>query len=117
MGDVDPDEATMLFVLLEDGAGHIDYNDFSRGCLRLRQAPKAIDVVTILHEQRQIKRTCASLEMEIACLLDAMSAEHRNYGSCLSAKTTATAPNSPSARSLPGKTGTRGSNSDEWLLE
>lgn len=48
--EVDPDEAMALFHLLDlDGSNSIEYEEFVRGCLRLRGSAKAIDVLSLLH--------------------------------------------------------------------
>merc|ERR1712232_557083 len=51
--DVNPDEAETLFKVLDlDGSGHIDYDEFVHGCLRLKGNAKAIDFFTLQHDQK-----------------------------------------------------------------
>merc|ERR1740121_2061867 len=53
--DVNVSEAASLFELLDsEGIGTIGYNEFVGGCMRLRKAAKAIDVITLMHETREI---------------------------------------------------------------
>lgn len=53
--DVEIQEATELFKLLDlDRSGEVDYEEFLNGCLRLRGNAKAIDLVTLLLENRRL---------------------------------------------------------------
>merc|ERR1740121_21800 len=53
--DVNVSEAASLFGLLDgDGVGTIGYNEFVGGCMRLRKAAKSIDVITVMHEAREL---------------------------------------------------------------
>jgi hypothetical protein len=55
--DVDPGEARGLFKLLDaNGSGVIDSEEFIMGCLRLRGNAKAIDLATIMYENRRWNR-------------------------------------------------------------
>lgn len=55
--NVNPFEAASLFALLDnDESGTIDYNEFVGGCMRLRQAAKAIDIIMVMHEAQEIHR-------------------------------------------------------------
>lgn len=61
---VNPFEAASLFALLDDDkSGTIDYNEFVGGCMRLRQAAKAIDIIMVMHEAQEIQRVvCEFIE-------------------------------------------------------
>lgn len=53
--DVEVQEAMELFHLLDlDRSGEVDYEEFLNGCLRLRGQAKAIDLVTLLLENRRM---------------------------------------------------------------
>merc|ERR1740121_2745447 len=50
-------EAASLFDLLDtDESGEIEYSAFVGGCMRLRQAAKAIDVIMVMHENREMAK-------------------------------------------------------------
>lgn len=56
--NVNPEEAASLFHLLDsDQSGSIDYDEFVGGCMRLRGAAKAIDIIMVLHEARQLAKS------------------------------------------------------------
>jgi len=52
--DLDPCEAKGLFVLLDaDQSGRVEAEEFIMGCLRLRGTAKAIDLATLMYENRR----------------------------------------------------------------
>jgi hypothetical protein len=52
--DLDPNEASSLFKLCDaDGNGTVDPEEFVMGCLRLRGGAKAIDLATLMYENRR----------------------------------------------------------------
>merc|ERR1711920_1143044 len=55
--NVNPLEAASLFsVLDDDDSGTIDYCEFVGGCMRLRQAAKAIDIIMVMHEAQEVQK-------------------------------------------------------------
>jgi len=56
--DINPSEAHLLFELIDsDGSGEVDYAEFVGGCMRIRGAAKAIDVILLLHEVLALRKT------------------------------------------------------------
>mmetsp|Transcript_17201 Transcript_17201/g.31705 ORF Transcript_17201/g.31705 Transcript_17201/m.31705 type:complete len:615 (+) Transcript_17201:3-1847(+) len=73
--EVDPDEAMALFHLLDlDGSNSIEYEEFVRGCLRLRGSAKAIDVLSLLHGVKAISNNLNDYMEDMgACLEEVIS--------------------------------------------
>merc|ERR1719440_1645900 len=52
--DLDPSEARSLFKLMDaDQSGTVEAEEFVMGCLRLRGTAKAIDLATLMYENRR----------------------------------------------------------------
>ena len=52
---LDPAEATGLFHLLDiESEGSVSINRFVMGCLRIRGGAKAVDVLTLLYENKRL---------------------------------------------------------------
>lgn len=63
--DVDMHEATILFTLLDvDGIGEVNMLEFVNGCIKLRGQAKAIDLITVLWENRRMARVFAAHRIE-----------------------------------------------------
>lgn len=61
---VDVHEVGVLFDLIDtDGSGNITAPEFCEGLVRMRGQARAIDVITLLHENRRLMRKCEKIEM------------------------------------------------------
>merc|ERR1719401_526290 len=54
-------EVTALYNILDDGEGEVAFEEFLSGAMRLKGAAKAIDAITIAHEQHKIKQKIDSV--------------------------------------------------------
>merc|ERR1712232_1335168 len=64
---VHTDEANGLFELLDDDdSGEVDVDEFVSGILRLKGAAKAVDMATLLYENKKIFRKINKLYSKIA---------------------------------------------------
>merc|ERR1719197_600483 len=52
--ELEVNEITGLFELLDDGDGRISFEEFLSGVLRLRGGAKSVDLVTLLYENKKI---------------------------------------------------------------
>jgi hypothetical protein len=75
--EVDVEEACELFRLLDiDKSGEVDYEEFLNGCLRLRGNAKAIDLVTMMLENRMQFHSwslhTAALEQDVGWVVETL---------------------------------------------
>merc|ERR1711964_292803 len=52
--DLDVHEVMSLFHLLDDGDGHVTYDEFVKGVLQLKGQARSQDVIAILHDTQKI---------------------------------------------------------------
>lgn len=61
-------EVTALYNLLDDGTGQICSEEFIGGAMRLKGNARAIDSITIMHEQHKIKKSVQHVSEGLRCL-------------------------------------------------
>jgi len=80
--DLDVSEARGLFKLLDlDNSGSITVDEFVMGCLRLRGPAKAIDLATLMYDNRRIlqrwRNHAASMQRTLNSIAVALGVQHR----------------------------------------
>jgi len=89
--DINPSEAHLLFELIDsDGSGNVDYAEFVGGCMRIRGAAKAIDVILLLHEVLAVRKTLDSFIEASRISLAAVASAGKTHTVSSTLKTAAT---------------------------
>jgi len=79
---IDSTEAKGLFVLLDDDAsGTVCIDEFVTGFLRLKGGAKAVDMVTLMFENRKIFKKLNKVVQEVRMVNEAVDAMHQEYSS------------------------------------
>jgi len=65
-------EVTALYNLLDDGEGEVSFEEFLSGAMRLKGNARAIDAITIAHEQHKIKAKISDLSEGVEKLFVAL---------------------------------------------
>merc|ERR1712232_1098111 len=73
--DIDATEAKGLFELLDaDGSGDVALEEFVTGCLRLKGEATAVDVVTLIHENKKLAQFVLDFKHAMDDCFESMSA-------------------------------------------
>jgi len=73
-------EVTALYNLLDDGEGEVSFEEFLSGAMRLKGSAKAIDAITIAHEQHKIIHKVNHLSEGMAQLHEAILGRRHEGG-------------------------------------
>jgi len=63
--EIEPHEVTMLYNMLSDDDGTVDYDEFLSGALNMKNTARTLHIIEVLHQNLQLKKAIEKLEMDL----------------------------------------------------